>query len=408
MKLLKQSEALITFFHKNNHFLHNKINKKTQHVMLNLYRQIKEAKHFILYQLHPHHISYKQVSMSSQISKPILFKKHNFPEGIHNHIEQHTQSEVTYLFSLCDRKIKVIFILETQNNDVKLCQKYIEPISIWLYMLCHYAPKNCVNSVTIFFYMTSLKKMLPMKKGLVLDERNVNTAFTTSCPANAEIVIFRKEEWFKVFIHETFHTFGLDFSSISSVSVDQCILNIFQVSSHGNSYEAYTEFWAETMNAAFCGFYSTDNETDFVVLFNYFIDMERTYSLFQMVKTLNFMGLTYNDLYSSTKSAASKRESMYKENTNVLAYYVIKTVLLYNYQSFIKWCELHNPMLLEFHKTTTILKQFCEFILKNYKAPLFLKQVKESEEFFTSLVASSRGVHKPLLSNMRMSILELG
>ena len=33
----------------------------------------------------------------------------------------------------------------------------------------------------------------------------------------SEIIIFRNEEWFKVFVHETFHLFGVDFSNMSNL-----------------------------------------------------------------------------------------------------------------------------------------------------------------------------------------------
>jgi L-rhamnose isomerase len=68
----------------------------------------------------------------------------------------------------------------------------------------------------IYIYHTSLLKILPNTNVDILNENNVNTAFTRTCPSNSEIVVFRKEEWFKVFIHETFHSFGIDFASMNT------------------------------------------------------------------------------------------------------------------------------------------------------------------------------------------------
>ena len=71
----------------------------------------------------------------------------------------------------------------------------------------------------------------------------------------------------------------------------------------------------------------------------FFIHFERTYSFFQLVKTLNFMGLTYKDLYSETEKSSIMRENLYKEKSNVLSYYIIKTILINNYQLYCYYDE---------------------------------------------------------------------
>jgi hypothetical protein len=187
-----------------------------------------------------------------------------------------------------------------------------------------------------------------------LDEENVNTAFTTTCPKNSEIVVYRKEEWFKVFIHETFHNFGLDFSDMNISDSTKRILELFPVNSEVNLFESYTEFWAEIMNAVFCSFLLLKNKTninEFMSNVTTIIQYERTYSFFQLVKTLRFMGLTYKDLYGKNNKSEMLRETMYKEDTNVLSYYILKTILLNNYPGFLQWCKTHNLSLLHFNKT---------------------------------------------------------
>jgi hypothetical protein len=72
------------------------------------------------------------------------------------------------------------------------------------------------------------------------------------------------------------------------------------------------------------------------------INLERNYSFLQLVKILGFMGLTYKDLYSQTHQSKILRDNLYKEKTNVLSYYVIKTILLNNYPSFLLWCQKNN------------------------------------------------------------------
>jgi hypothetical protein len=104
---------------------------------------------------------------------------------------------------------------------------------MWFYVLNKYSTKNCSETLNLYFYFTSLYKKIPESNltNTILDEYNVNTAFTRTCPSNSEIVIFRKEEWFKVLIHESFHNFALDFSDIDSEQGNNYILNIFPVNS---------------------------------------------------------------------------------------------------------------------------------------------------------------------------------
>jgi hypothetical protein len=356
----------------------------------------------------------KKLVNSRQISKPKNFNANSFPDVVRTHIDNLAVSELTYTFSLYGREIKIIFVVEDENVELKLdaYHKYIDNIIMWLYILNQYASKTCSKSLVVYLYFTSLEKKLPTSNVFVLDEIHVNTAFTTTCPKDSEIVIFRKEEWFKVFIHETFHNFALDFSDMNNNEVHQCILSIFKVTSDVNLFESYTEFWAEIMNALFCSFSSLKDKTnvdEFLDYSEFFINFERTYSFFQMVKTLDFMGLTYSDLYARNYQSNVRRVNLYKEHTNVLSYYVIKCILMNNYQGFLSWCKSNNFSLLQFKKTFSNQNEYCKFIEKNYKTKSMLSGVNETASFLQTIERKNK---KPdnqyILSNLRMSICEMG
>ena len=134
-----------------------------------------------------------------------------------------------------------------------------------------------------------------------------------------------------------------------------------------------------------------------------------------MIKILDFMGLTYNDLYSSTNNSIKKRETLYKENTNVLSYYIITTILMNNYQDFLLWCDTNNSNTIQFNKTNENINKFCDFIEENYK----IKSIIHSSNCIqkTYLSVKSKKINKQnkqnknldyILNNMRMSICELG
>jgi hypothetical protein len=193
------------------------------------------------------------------------------------------------------------------------------------------------------------------------------------------------------------------------------ILAIFPVQSDVNLYESYTEFWAEMINALFCSFFSLkdkNNVDEFLSNSEFFINFERTYSFFQLAKALRFMGLSYTDLYSKNIHRKVLRETMYKEKTNVLSYYVIKTILLNNYQDFLFWCTKHNLSLLQFKKTIKNQTEYCNFIEKNYKKSSMIEGVEESQKFLNILYSKNKNRREIndsyVLSNLRMSICELG
>ena len=402
MKLSKQSKELMLFLTKNKHLNYSKQTNKTNNILRELYNEILEANNYVKNQVKFRHMI-KKILSATQITKPL---------NLRNHIDELMMSEICYSFSLYDRNVKVYFIVENDDIELEIEQynKYVETVATWLYILNMYASKECAKNLNIYFYFTSLEKNLPNSNIHILDEINVNTAFTTTCPSDSEIVVFRKEEWFKVFIHETFHNFGLDFSMMNNDMINDCIINIFKVESKINAFEAYTEFWAEIMNVLFCSYYATkdkNNVNEFLSNSEFYINFEKTYSLFQLVKTLDFMGLQYKDLYSNTKESSILRENLYKENTNVLSYYIIKTVLINNYQGFLSWCKTNNLSILNFKKTIGNQKQLCKFIEKNYKIQSLLNDIQESHVFL-SRIKKKRGNNKFILSNMRMSICELG
>ena len=413
MKLSKQSKKLMMFFTKNKHVLNNQpFTNNTNNILKELYHELINGYRYV-YKSNKPKIMIKKINNVNQISKPQYFNAKSFPDIIREHIDKTMLAEISYSFSLYERNVKVLFIVE--NDDIEMnmfiYNKYYELIFIWLYVLNTYASKECVNNITIYLYLTSLEKHLPKSNISILDEHNVNTAFTTTCPKDSEIVVFRKEEWFKVFIHETIHNFGLDFSNMNNDDINHCILSIFKVHSEVNAYEAYTEFWAEIVNAIFCSFYLMKNKNnihEFLANCEFFINFEIKYSCFQMIKTLDFMGLKYKDLYSNTTNSSLLRENLYKENTSVLSYYILKTILINNYKGFLSWCQKNNLSLLDFKKTIGNQKEFCMFIERNYKSKILLDNINETTEFYLRLNRKKNKDLDYILSNLRMSICELG
>jgi hypothetical protein len=425
MKLTKNSELLMSFFLERKCINHVQKTSKTEKILKHLYSDIKRADSFIKAQKTKEGDGFYKLIVTkihgiSQIPKPKSFNPSSFPEEVREHINKEMLFDLSYTFSLFGRVIKVHFIVEdpSAEHQIELYNEYIEKILVWLHIINEYSSKKCSKQLVLYMYFTSLKKALPEKNIDILSQNNVNTAFTYTCPIDSEIVVFRKEEWFKVLMHESFHNFALDFSDMNTDECTKRILSIFNVKSDVNLFEAYTEFWAEIMNSVFCSFYLIkDNRNDldnFLSNFDFFINFERTYKFFQMVKTLDFMGLTYIDLISNTPEAQSLRETLYKEKSNILSYYIITTILMNNYQGFLSWCNTNNLSLLQFKKTETNILEFCKFIEKNYKTRSLIESVDCMQHFLLTIkngTGDKKKIGKSLdyiLNNMRMTVCELG
>ena len=134
-----------------------------------------------------------------------------YPDEIKDTINKNIQSYEQINFQIGERNI-ILYI----GNATKLAKRDINTIVkrvyTWLTIASFFSNKKCSQSLTIYLSMSLHNKLLPTVEMEYIDREHVNTAFTYPCKKDNEIHIFRKEEWFKVLIHESFHSFGLDFS----------------------------------------------------------------------------------------------------------------------------------------------------------------------------------------------------
>jgi hypothetical protein len=131
---------------------------------------------------------------------------------------------------------------------------------------------------------------------------------------------------------------------------------------------------------------------------NVLMNLEMTFSVFQVVKILKFMKLTYKDLIDGDE----QKLKLYKENTSILSYYVISSILLNTYENFFNWCTINNTNILQFDNNNSTYKQleFCKLIESKYKSRLFTNRVDEISKIFEKVD------NKYLLRNMRKSLCE--
>ncbi len=338
------------------------------------------------------------------IPMPRGFDSVFIPEIIRESIKMDSTDSIVFEQEVNNRKIRIYITCMGLNIEQEMSKyvEYIRMILSWFTLVSQYSNNSCSNRLSIYLYMTDFKKELPASTIDVIDVMNVNSGLSDVCQRDSEIIIYRKEEWLKVLIHETFHNLGLEFSTMNIYDFQQDILRLFPIESKLALYESWAESWAIIINTGLCAFFlleDVDIEDDFILHYEYLILYEKMFSCFQLVKVLNHMGLRYDILIK--KDAKELVKSMYKEKTNVFAYYILKFIIIYDHVGFLSWSKKNNPHWMRFLQTKTNLQSFFQYIKRMYKRKDILQLIKSVEFLF------KKEKNKELKQNLRMSLCEL-
>ena len=290
------------------------------------------------------------------------------------------------------------FVFPHDSKNIALLSEYMKKIHTWLYIASKYAEPRCSNTVNVYLYLTELKKTLPTKMGEPIDEIHVNTAFTSSCSKSTEITLYRIEEWFKVFIHESFHNLGLDFSETfeQNKNARQEILSIFPIKTECRLYETYCEMWAELINIILI---NVDSKKTFAMSnIERDIQYERKFSLFQTAKILDHYDLNYTELFEKSPEAEKLRKN-YQEKTEIFCYFILKTILMYNCNNFIEWVNLNCDGIR--FTPDNVEKYVKDLIIPKYNEIKYINTLDKIQTYFDKQQTSFIG------TNLRMTALEL-
>lgn len=349
--------------------------------------------------------TFKQLKKEREIINPKINNINDgsifMPDNIINYINNTESIIIRYKFNIKSRKIILSYYIFDNINNLYYYDLYTYYVKMILHLLSQHSSSNCNKKLNIKIYMTSFNRILPFKNNEIIDVKNVNGGYANFCISEGNITVYRKEEWFKVFIHECFHSFGLEYSNLDLNNFNKKISAIYSIQSKYNIFESYTEIWAEIINICFIAFLQVNNNNNCTKK-NYYdivqklLSIEREFSLIQLKKILNFNGISYNEIYKSDK---------YKENTNVFAYYVIKNLLFWNLNDFIKWCYKYNINYFNFTKKQENLDLFFILIEKLSKKDnsIFIKKLYNNK-LFNNMLNKNNNFFK---FNLRMTSLEL-
>ena len=294
--------------------------------------------------------------VSIQIKKNLFF-----PEKIRQYINDTKCTLHTIFFKIKDITIHVKIYENTKIN----INKYIYFIKLIL-NICANESNISKKHFEITLYLTSFEKTQP---SIIVEPQHINSGY---CMSNGEIIIFRKEEWFKVFIHECFHLFCLDFNEVN-IDFKKIFSSLFYIESDFLFFESLVEFWARTINIAIVSYFTKKNISyeDFEMLMEVNLSIEKVYSILQMKHFLSGMNTSYQEMITNPVD--------YNETTNGFCYYVLPALLINHYEQTMRWFVEHNQTLLQFKKNTENVYLFYHYIRTIYKSPQFLQLLEKDD-----------------------------
>lgn len=305
--------------------------------------------------------NYKTEFISS-IFPSVLHNTKYIPKKIQQYIIQKYKSCIKITLSF--KKVAFTLYIHGSKKDTSHLLENIDIIITTLQCLETHCVLYIPKSINIYIYLTHFKKIFP-KNNFVMKPIHVNTGVTELNSNIRNIIIFRKEEWYKVFIHEICHALSFD----KQISNTYSIRNLFNIYNHLNYNEAYTEFWATILLCVFTSYYNSDTCTKYIQLCIEHIENEIEFSLIQANNVLNHMFLHYNTLIEEqkhTKNVTMLHDLYFKEETNVFCYYVLKVVLLFFYEPFLNLCNINNKNIFTVDNETFIIHFIHEYYRNKY------------------------------------------
>jgi hypothetical protein len=274
--------------------------------------------------------------------------------------------------------------------------------------------------------MTPFKKQRPAKTAsgddAILSAIHINTGLTRNCETNGEIVVYRVEEWFKVFVHESMHNFNMDFIDQDLHDANARLRQTFCIP-HGDIllYETYTETWARIINTMFNTYFQEDahmhssssssssssmTEMQFIRTVREKLNTNAIFYAHQTVKVLEIMDLRYDHITIQSPENIDLCRKQYAEDTNVYAYYILGGLLSIYAIPFISWCCDHNRGRggrvgsIRFSRDIGNLPKFVDLISHASRDPVILSMVA-----FIEKKHSGTNIHSGVVAKtMRMTM----
>ncbi len=305
------------------------------------------------------------------------------------YIKSHIYKNYIYAYKFSHSSFKTVFYFASSSQ---ILTPYIKNEGLRLYYLILLFQYFCNKSINqqIYYYPSSFKKEFPKSISSSLSPREVNSGVTFIENAshhhlnNGKIILFRKEEVYKVCIHELIHSFHMDYPLIiHSKRVHNNLCSNYPILLN----EAYTEALATMINLYLVYLMKEklfDKSGIININDNYIINVnklrimfknELSYELGLSKEILKHNGLKYNELNKLVKEDVCLKE--FSQSTNVFSYYVLKPLLLNDidyYDNFMK-NNTNNGFIIK--DSINILESYVLETLRNEKSH-YVKSLKNA------------------------------
>jgi len=349
-KLMLKNKKIILNLKQNDSILKNKF-------WMNVYEKMKTIIYNYPYQ---NNIIYKKEELhdGSSILKNIFKDSAFISPLIINYIKNNLKH---YYLIEFDNNLIYYFVKSNIKSISNKINKDINEICKIIYtMKILFNRTNKNNKQILYYFPTPLKKIINKNTHILgVNECNTGYSYLESlyekkkeihcCHKNGNIYIFRKEEHYKVLVHELIHACYKDQDMILSKENELFSKN-FCINKQILLNESYTETIATILNLFYLHIILYNNKLsskinnkesknnkqsknkNMKILELMYIN-ETKYSFYTMVKILNFYKISsVNDFtkYSNQKGC----NTVFLQETNVFSYYIVKPLLLYNINKF--------------------------------------------------------------------------
>ena len=228
--------------------------------------------------------------------------------------------------------------------------------------------------LTFWLLPTSHLRKFPKNKNLQVSAEHINGGFTYSNANSGTIFVFRREEFPKVFLHETLHHAPIDTHSAWSKTDLQKIYSYFRLDTmHCNSQmqcthtdlrpnEAWIETWAELYHMGFLQY-------EYQIPWNTLWNAEKKWACLQAKRVLEHQ--------------KAQMDGKWREETHAYSYMVLRAALLWCAPKLLDTYSFNKTIVASTTKTTNITRinttQLAQFMFTCFNNSSFQKCLRETK-----------------------------
>jgi len=241
-------------------------------------------------------------------------------------------THIKYKLNFYNKNVFINYYLVDDNKSKEELHNEINFLAQFVYLMYNITKYKHTNNI-FDIYLTNFKKELGSNN--IIDVQNINSGVCYFNDINRKILIYRNEEYIKVFIHEFLHSCHIDKYLHQNTNTN--IYEKFNFDYKKTKImlnETYTEFWCNIIYISIFSYNLSKNSTinNYINIFDELMEKQVYFSVLQSVKILNIYNIKYLDTINNTVHN-------YSEGTHALSYYYFKSLLLFKYKNVMNMCE---------------------------------------------------------------------